>query len=188
MNGVSLLQIVREQFFSEAPPAIAKPGIAWLQLFWLLAAAIVGGIYATSASLAGDEAGTGDPGAAVLAANAVFTALSVTMAMFFWPRAINLKNDPKFSKTDERWHVYRLTTQLFWTVLVGILATGLAVLQLAIPATLGAFATGIDLPGNLDTLRTSIEAVSIALTSYQVLLLGQSVFRLYAATYWMPRA
>lgn len=168
MNGVSLLQIVWEQFYSKAPPTIAREGFAIIQFVWLAVATSVGilyGLYGTSE----------DVGAAVLAANAVFTALSVTMAMFFWPRAINIKSDEKFSTKDERWHVYRLTTQLFWTVLVGIVATGLAVVQLVIPS-------------DLQFAWTVIQAVSVGLTVYQVLLLGQSVSRLYAATFWMPRA
>ena len=109
-----------------------------------------------------------------MAANAVFTALSVTMAMLFWPRATNAKNIPGFNTSDERWHVYRLTTQLFWTVLVGILATGLAVAQLAVPECW--------------LLRDVLAALTVSLTVYQVLLLGQSVFRLYSATYWMNSA
>ncbi len=99
------------------------------------------------------------------------------MAMFFWPRAINIKSDAEFAARDERWHVYRLTTQLFWTVLVGITATGLALVQLVIPDK-------IELWFARSNSRTSTSwsmAVSVGLTIYQVLLLGQSVFRLYAA-------
>lgn len=170
MNGVSLLQIVKEQFFSMAPPSIARPGLARLQLVWVLVSALLAVAYALVASDA-------DAGASILAANAVFTALSITMAMFFWPRAINIKSDPEFAAKDQRWHVYRLTTQLFWTVLVGIVATGLAVVQLVVPS------------GNpWETLSTITSSISVGLTVYQVLLLGQSVFRLYAATFWMPRA
>jgi hypothetical protein len=168
MNGVPLLRIFLDQFVSKAPPSIAKPGIAWLQVVWLILSAVLGLAY----SLANVER---DVGASVLAANAVFTALSVTMAMFFWPRAINLKNDAQFALMDERWHVYRLTTQLFWTVLVGVTSTGLAVAQLVIAS-------------NMDTLNEIVESLSVGLTIYQVLLLAQSVFRLYAATFWMPKA
>ncbi|RWZ52521.1 hypothetical protein ELQ90_00755 [Labedella phragmitis] len=177
MNGVSVLQIAREQFYSLAPPSIARPGLAWLQLVWLVLSGLVGLAF-------GFTAPTRDPGASILAANAVFTALSVTMAMFFWPRAINMKADARFSATDERWHVYRLTTQLFWTVLVGILATGLAVIQLVIPDRLALWFGVVE----LELTSTVIQALSVGLTVYQVLLLAQSVFRLYAATYWMPRA
>jgi len=168
MNGVPLLRILLDQFFSKAPPSIAKPGLAWLQVAWVVLSALLGVAY----SLGTDDR---DVGASVLAANAVFTALSVTMAMFFWPRAINLKNDAQFALVDERWHVYRLTTQLFWTVLVGVTSTGLAVAQLVIT-------------NNLTALAQLVESLSIGLTIYQVLLLAQSVFRLYAATFWMPRA
>jgi hypothetical protein len=168
MNGVSILEIIREQFYSKAPDTIARPGVAWLQIAWLIASAIL----ATGYGLFGSS---DDLGVSILAANAIFTALSVTMAMFFWPRAINLKNDAEFAAKPERWHVYRLTTQLFWTVLVGILATGLAVVQLAIPDAFCIF-------------NQVVQAVLVGLTIYQVLLLGQCVFRLYAATFWMPRA
>lgn len=176
MNGVSVLRIVRDQFYSEAPESIARKGLEVLQLVWLAVSIAVGVGYGVFGSAT-------DSGASVLAANAVFTALSVTMAMFFWPRAINLKSDPSFNRSDERWHVYRLTTQLFWTVLVGILSTGLAVVQLAIPLVVdenGVVATSM--------VGTIVQAVSVGLTIYQVLLLGQSVFRLYAATFWMPKA
>lgn len=176
MNGVSIFEIVREQFYSKAPATIARRGLARIQFVWLVISLIVGIAYGMYGSAT-------DAGASVLAANAVFTALSVTMAMFFWPRAINLKNDKEFDTKDERWHVYRLTAQLFWTVLVGIASTGLAVVQLAIPS-----AVNNDGLAESSFLGTAVQAVSVALTVYQVLLLGQSVFRLYAATYWMPRA
>ncbi|MDQ1110693.1 hypothetical protein QE418_000141 [Microbacterium testaceum] len=177
MNGVSLLQIVREQFYSEAPPSIARPGVARIQVFWLALGLIVAVAYALADV-------SGDPGASILAANAVFTALSITMAMFFWPRAINIKSDSEFAARDERWHVYRLTTQLFWTVLVGIAATGLAVVQLVIPDRIEFWFGTVELA----VTSTVVQSISVGLTVYQVLLLGQSVFRLYAATYWMPRA
>lgn len=175
MNGIRLYQIVKDQFYSEAPPSIAREGIARLQIFWLAIALAVGVLYGIFGS-------KNDVGASVLAANAVFTALSITMAMFFWPRAINIKSDAEFALQDERWHVYRLTTQLFWTVLVGIVATGLAVVQLVIPVDPDAANPPVDLASGI------VQAVSVGLTVYQVLLLGQSVFRLYAATFWMPRA
>jgi len=177
MNGVSLLQIVREQFYSKAPPSIARPGLALIQVVWLVLGLVVSVAYALADV-------SGDPGASILAANAVFTALSITMAMFFWPRAINIKSDAEFAARDERWHVYRLTTQLFWTVLVGITATGLAVVQLVIPDKIELWSGALD----LSTVSVVVQAVSVGLTVYQVLLLGQSVFRLYAATFWMPRA
>jgi hypothetical protein len=139
-------------------------------LVWVACSVLLGVAY-------GLLAGTADAGASILAANAVFTALSITMAMFFWPRAINIKADATFAGKDERWYVYRLTTQLFWTVLVGIVATGLAVMQLIIPGGCA-----------WDLLRALTGSTSVGLTIYQVLLLGQSVFRLYAATFWMPRA
>jgi hypothetical protein len=170
VNGIPLLEILKEQFYSKAPATIARPGISILQIIWLLLAGLFGvgyGLFATDA----------DAGASILAANAVFTALSITMAMFFWPRAINIKSDAEFNLLDERHHVYRLTTQLFWTVLVGIVATGLAVVQLVLPSG-----------GVWDVVGTVTSAASVGLTVYQVLLLGQSVFRLYAATIWMPRA
>ncbi|MEX8034251.1 hypothetical protein AB6V29_14545 [Microbacterium sp. 20-116] len=167
MKGISVWRLVRDQFHSDAPPSIARQGAQPLQFSWAALAALLGLAYGLSAP-------TDDPGAAVLAANAVFTALSVTMAMLFWPRAINAKTTPGFNTSDERWHVYRLTTQLFWTVLVGIVATGLAVAQLAVPSHW--------------LLSNVVSAVTVSLTMYQVLLLGQSVFRLYAATFWMNRA
>jgi hypothetical protein len=176
MNGISLFEIVKEQFYSNAPSTIARVGLARLQLTWVVISAFIGTCFAWFGS--GQDAG-----ASILAANAVFTALSVTMAMFFWPRAINLKNDPEFVLRDERWHVYRLTTQLFWTVLVGVASTGLAVVQLAIPTQ--ASHDGLT---EITTFGTIISAISVGLTAYQVMLLGQSVFRLYAATFWMPRA
>ncbi|RLP84172.1 hypothetical protein D9V34_05135 [Mycetocola lacteus] len=150
--------------------------MARVQFAWLAIGILVGvahGFWGTST----------DTGASVLAANAVFTALSVTLVMFFWPWAINLKNDAEFNAKDERWQVYRLTTQLFWTVLVGIASTGLAVVQLALPL----------IANNENIMEPSlagiiVQAVSVGLTAYQVLLLGQSVFHLYAATFWMPRA
>lgn len=168
MNGISIFRLVQDQFYSKAPPAIARPGWDRVQIGWLIVSAIVGTVFVVSDP-------QGDVGAAVLAANAVFTALSVTMAMFFWPRAINVKSDKDFMGKDERWNVYRLTTQLFWTVMVGILATGLAIAILVIPESWG-------------IVGTVIGAISVALTAYQVLLLAQSVARLYAATYWMPHA
>jgi hypothetical protein len=168
LNGVPLLRIFLDQFVSKAPPSIARAGIAWLQVVWLVVSALLGLAY----SLADVQQ---DVGASVLAANAVFTALSVTMAMFFWPRAINLKNDAQFALMEERWHVYRLTTQLFWTVLVGVTSTGLAVAQLVIASS-------------MEALTQTVESLSVGLTIYQVLLLAQSVFRLYAATFWMPKA
>lgn len=168
MNGISPWQILREQFYSEAPPSIARKGIAWLQWAWVAISVAVSAAYFVVDPVA-------DLGALVLAANAVFTALSITMAMFFWPRAINLKNDPDFQAKDERWHVYRLTTQLFWTVLVGILATGLAVVALVLPPCWTVAALFAD-------------SILVGFTIYQVILLGQCVFRLYAATFWMPRA
>jgi hypothetical protein len=177
MNGVSIFRIVQDQFYStETLPGIARKGLAWVQLAWLFVALLVGAAYAVLGS-------SPDVGASVLAANAVFTALSVTMAMFFWPRAINLKSDKAFSASIERWHVYRLTTQLFWTVLVGVASTGLAVVQLVIPTVQNGHGMV-----ELTFLGVGVEAVSVAMTVYQVLLLGQSVFRLYAATFWMPRA
>lgn len=97
------------------------------------------------------------------------------MAMFFWPRAIDIKNDPKLLNKDARWYVYLLTTQLFWTVMVGILATGATILCLAIDS----FIQGV---------TENLLAACVGLTAYQVLLLGQSVFRLYAATFWLSRA
>lgn len=168
MRGVSVWRIIRDQFYSgDAPPSVARQGIDWLQIVWLVLGVGVGVVFFLSAP-------ESDPGAAILAANAIFTALSVTMAMLFWPRAINAKNIPGFNTSDERWHVYRLTTQLFWTVLIGILATGLAVGQLAIPTSW--------------TLSAVVAAGTVGLTAYQVLLLGQSVFRLYSATFWMKEA
>ncbi len=41
MNGVSLLQIVREQFYSKAPPSIARPGLARIQVVWLALGLVV---------------------------------------------------------------------------------------------------------------------------------------------------
>lgn len=175
MNGIRLRQIVKDQFFSEAPPSVAREGVARIQLIWLFIGVVVGFAY-------GIFGAKTDVGASVLAANAVFTALSITMAMFFWPRAINIKSDKDFALQDERWHVYRLTTQLFWTVLVGIVATGLAVVRLVIPVDPDHANPPVDVASSL------VQAISIGLTIYQVLLLGQSVFRLYAATFWMPRA
>jgi hypothetical protein len=176
LNGVSIFQIVRDQFFSKAPKSIAREGLSYVQFVWLLTSVLVGAAYGFFGSAS-------DAGASVLAANAVFTALSVTMAMFFWPRAINLKSDRDFAAKDERWHVYRLTTQLFWTVLVGIASTGLAVVQLAIPIVISK--DGLETQSLFGLI---VQAVSVGLTIYQVLLLGQSVFRLYSATFWMPRA
>lgn len=168
MKGVSVWRIIRDQFHSgDVPRSVARRGIDYLQLLWVFLAVGIGVAFFFAAP-------TTDPGAAVLAANAVFTALSVTMAMLFWPRAINAKNTPGYNTSDDRWHVYRLTTQLFWTVLVGITATGLAVAQLAIPTCW--------------PLSSYVSALTVALTAYQVLLLGQSVFRLYAATFWMKEA
>lgn len=168
MRGIPIWQIVRDQFYSdEAPPTVARKGLAWLQIVWLALGLSVGvGFFLSNSE--------SDPGAAILAANAIFTALSVTMAMLFWPRAINAKNISGFNTSDERWHVYRLTTQLFWTVLIGIFATGLAVAQLAVPVEW--------------LLSDAVAAGTVGLTAYQVLLLGQSVFRLYSATFWMKEA
>ncbi|WP_396290495.1 hypothetical protein [Curtobacterium sp. KT1] len=168
MNGVSVWQIVREQFWSEAPPVVARAGLQWVQIVWLA----ISGAFGIGSWLAGADF---DATTAVLAANAIFTALGITMAMFFWPRAIDLKNDPQFKLADERWHVYRLTTQLFFTVLVGIVATGVALFAALIPE-------------HWLVLQVVINATAMGLTLYQVLLLAQCVFRLYAATYWMPRA
>jgi len=100
------------------------------------------------------------------------------MAMFFWPRAVNLKSDPTFLSSPTRWHVYQLTTQLFWTVLIGIVATGLALLQFA--------ASGKEICGC--GLSHYLLTVCVTLTVYQVMLLAQSVLVLYSATYWLPRA
>lgn len=169
MNGVPVLKILIDQFYSHAPEQIVRPGLRWLQFVWLVLGSAIGVCYGFWGDI---ENGLGS----VLAANAIFTALSLTMAMFFWPKAINLKNDPDFLASPTRWHVYRLTTQLFWTVLIGIIATGLAIVQVGISAT------GFDL-----LIAVGI-SICVGLTAYQVLLLGQSVISLYAATYWMPKA
>ena len=92
-----------------------------------------------------------------------------------------------------------MTTQLFWTVLVGITSTGLAVIQLAIPlvqvdasktdqSIIGKTIEAISVGLTDWNVGLVVQAVSVGLTIYQVLLLGQSVFRLYAATFWMPKA
>jgi hypothetical protein len=169
VNGISIFQLIRDQFVPRnVPPSVARGRLTLLQALWIVCAVAIGLAFYKF----GDRA---DAASAILAANAIFTALSLTMAMFFWPKAINLKNDPELLHTDARWYVYLLTTQLFWTVIVGISATGATILSLAIesyakPAT------------------AVLLAVCVGLTAYQVLLLGQSVFRLYAATFWLARS
>lgn len=169
MNGVSILRLIRDQFLPKnTPPSVGRKRLTGLQAGWVVLAAMVAILYA----LFGDS---GSASSSVLAANAIFTALSLTMAMFFWPRAIDIKNDPKLLKSDARWYVYLLTTQLFWTVIVGIFATGATILCLAIDSF-------------LKPVTDNLLAVCVGLTAYQVLLLGQSVFRLYAATFWLSRS
>ena len=171
MNGIPVLRILRDQFYSEAPVEIERPGLRRLQFLWLAMAILVGG---ASFFLGPVQNGM----SSVLAANAIFTALSVTMAMFFWPRAVNLKSDADLMSSPLRWYIYRLTTQLFWTVVVGIVATGLALIHLA--------GSGRSLCGC--GLGHALLAVCIGLTVYQVLLIAESAFVLYGATYWLPKA
>jgi hypothetical protein len=169
VNGVSILQLIRDQFLPKnVPPSVARAGLTVLQVFWVGSAVSV----ALAFHKFGDK---GTAASAILAANAIFTALSLTMAMFFWPRAINVKNDPELLRSDARWYVYLLTTQLFWTVIVGIGATGMTILSLAIDSLAKEF-------------TSTLLAICVGLTAYQVLLLGQSVFRLYAATFWLARS
>lgn len=162
--------MIRDQFLpANVPPSVAKGGLTSLQVTWLVISALV----AVGFNLWGDDKGASS---AVLAANAIFTALSLTMAMFFWPRAIDIKNDQELLNSSARWYVYLLTTQLFWTVIVGIVATGATILCLALDTF------------TWKVVSSTLLTICVGLTAYQVLLLGQSVFRLYAATFWLSRS
>lgn len=167
MNGVPFWRLAKDQLWSDADPEVSRPGLRWFQILLIAIAAAVGvlsGILGSASGAIGN----------VLAANAIFSALSVTMAVFYWPRAINLRRDPALIASPLRWHIYRLTTQLFWAVLIGLVGTGTAMVGMAASSVCGVSAI--------------LVSTAIGLAAYQVLLLAQSTLYLYAATYWLDRA
>ena len=105
---------------------------------------------------------------AVLTATSIITGLTFTMAMRFWERRIEINSAPQTAGYLQRKELIELLgTHLIWTVFVGVLSTAWA--------AFAALVSGED-------LAVWATAVCATLLSYQLLMVAESLLKLYTSS------
>lgn len=105
---------------------------------------------------------------AVLTATSIITGLTFTMAMKFWEKRIDITTAPQTAGYLQRKAlVDELGTHLIWTVLVGVASTTWS--------AFGALVSG-------QSLAVWATAVCATLLSYQLLMVGEALLKLYTSS------
>jgi drug/metabolite transporter (DMT)-like permease len=115
-----------------------------------------------------------DATGALLSATSILTGLIFTMAMRFWERSIDIRDDPNAFLNPERvGTIDRMRSQLIWTVLCGIVSTS--------------WLAGMALTTGNAVSTVWAAAVAAGLIVYQLAQVGVALLSLYAASYTLRK-